>query len=722
MKPGLFASTLLSGVVMTACGETGLSDAPARAPLEQQAETLFDTTLSAIRTSIDSKIEQGVDVPVPLDAGGGYTHEQHKANGKTIYEAGMLFQQTGETKYRDFAVAVLQDYAELYPTLDLHPKVKPSTPSRLFWQGLNEAVWLVYVIQGYEAVRDDISADDRADIEDNLIRPMADFLSEGSPQTFDRIHNHGTWAAAAVGMTGYVLGDTEYSQKALYGLDKSGDAGFLKQVEQLFSPDGYYNEGPYYQRYALMPFVLFAQAIEENQPELGIFDYRDGVLKKAIYSTVQQSYAGRFFPINDAIREKGLNTAELRYAMAIAYDLTGDPTLLDVVSYQNGVVPTPEGKALSEAIANGAAKPFVFESFSLRDGSEGDRGALIALRSGPDRDDGTLVFKPTAQGLGHGHFDRLGILYYDNGHEIVADYGAARFLNVEPKFGGRYLPENTSWAKQTVAHNTLVVDETSQFGGDWRVGETISPELLAFEDTPGASFAAASLSSAYEGVQLNRTVAMVNDKDGDHFVIDLVQAQSDLTHSYDLPIHFKGQLIETNLPFDYATNGLLPLGTDNGYQHLWKVGETSQSVTSAAASIVVDDKFYTMHFATDQDMSAFLSRLGANDPNNNLRAEQAIILRTEADDASFLTVYEGHGRYDNDEEVTVYNGGSVEALTLDAVDNKGVYTIALASGRTVYLMTAPEPEKDQEHNVQHDGRELSWRGPVGLLIVDETQE
>src|SRR3546814_13745757 len=73
--------------------------------------------------------------------------------------------------------------------------------------------------------------------------------------------------------------------------------------------------------------------------------------------------------------------------------------------------------------------------------------------------------------MGHGHFDRLGWLYYDETGAVVTDYGAARFLNVEAKHGGRYLPENDSWASTTIAHNTLVVDEQSHFAGDWKTGE-----------------------------------------------------------------------------------------------------------------------------------------------------------------------------------------------------------------------------------------------------------
>ena len=101
----------------------------------------------------------------------------------------------------------------------------------------------------------------------------------------------------------------------------------------------------------------------------------------------------------------------------------------------------------------------------FRDGPAGDQGAVAVLRSGHGPGHQALVFKATAQGMAHGHFDKLHWLFYDNGNAIVQDYGAARFLNIEQKNGGRYLPENTSWAKQTIAHNTVVVDERSHFDG-----------------------------------------------------------------------------------------------------------------------------------------------------------------------------------------------------------------------------------------------------------------
>jgi hypothetical protein len=93
-------------------------------------------------------------------------------------------------------------------------------------------------------------------------------------------------------------------QQALYGLDKSGEAGFLQQINQLFSPDGYYAEGPYYQRFALLPFVLFAKVIEVNDPQLKIFEYRDKALLKADRTSVQLSYNTFFLASTTPLKTK----------------------------------------------------------------------------------------------------------------------------------------------------------------------------------------------------------------------------------------------------------------------------------------------------------------------------------------------------------------------------------------------------------------------------------
>lgn len=682
----------------------------------------FAASLAATRDGIDAYFRTPPDVPVPTDPGGGYTHEQHKRNGIALHDAGVLYQLTGDEVYADYARRLLLAYADLYPTLGEHPEARGESPGRLFWQGLNESVWLVYAVQGYDAVYDALSAADRSKIEARLLRPMADFLSIGSPATFDRIHNHGTWAAAAVGMTGYVLEDRDYVRKALYGLDGSGTGGFLKQIDLLFSPDGYYTEGPYYQRYALMPFVLFARAIEANDPELGIFEHRDGVLLKAILACVHQSYAGLFFPINDAIKDKGLDTIELRYGIAIAYALTGNRSLLSIAKQQQSYVLTGDGFETARAVDAGLASPFDYRSVMLRDGHDGTSGALVVLRSGSEPGHAALVFKATSQGMGHGHFDKLGWLFYDNGREIVTDYGAARFLNVEQKEGGRYLPENESWAKQTVAHNTLVVDERSHFDGKWQVGQERHPKQVFFESSEGIAITGAVMEDAYEGVRFRRTLAMLEGIAPNRpMVIDVLRVDGGAPHRYDLPLHFSDQLIAASPRLHSRTAELVPLGTDNGYQHLWLRARTEVDAGDTfALTWLAGNRFYTWTALAGDDLEVLFTELGAADPDFNLRREQAVILRVpNADATTFVSVLEPHGEYNGSEEYTVQSESRIRVLERFDTGAADLIHIVASNGNERWLALSRDPQPDRKHTASAGGRTFTWHGYYGLFGEEE---
>lgn len=678
----------------------------------------FMRSLERTRARVDRYFAAEPEVPAPTDAGGGYSHEQHKRNGVAIREAGMVYQLTGAGHYADHARALLLAYADMYPGLGEHPMKKEQTPGRLFWQSLNESVWLVHAIQGYDAIVDTLSGDEKSIIEESLLRPMAEFLSVESPQTFDRIHNHGTWAVAAVGMTGYALDDPSYVEMSLYGLNGDGEAGFIRQLDLLLSPDGYYAEGPYYQRYALMPLVVFARSIQNNDPELKIFEYRDGLLLKAIYACIELSYGGLFFPINDAIREKGLDTVELRHGVAIAYALTGDPRLLSVARRQDSFVLTGDGFRAALAADRGEAEPYVHRSVLLRDGPAGKQGGLAVLRNGAGPGHQALVFKATAQGMGHGHFDKLHWIFYDNGNEIVADYGAARFLNIEPKNGGRYLPENESWAKQTVAHNTLVVDGESHFGARLAVGERFHPEVLYFGSDGDIHVAAASMDGAYEGVSFSRTLVLADGVLADGpVVVDVLDVTGSGPGQYDLPVHFNGQVIAANPPLRAMTERLLPLGSANGYQHLWLRGETGVAAGELfSITWLVENRFYTYSIQAEEPLQVFFAELGANDPQINLRREQAVILRMQsAGDSTFVSTLEVHGKYDAAEESTIGSEGSIAAIErFGDGDNELVKIVNRQRGER-YLALSYDPNDDLEHALRVAGREFVWSGFYGLF-------
>ena len=680
------------------------------------AAPLFDGEFARAEAFVGQMMAGGIDVPVPRDVGGGATHEQHKRNYRAIAQAGELYRITGEVRYADYVRDMLLAYAEMYPTLGPHPARSNQRYGRLFWQNLNDAVWLVNAIQGYEPVRAALAPAERERI-DTLFRQVADFMSVESAPTFDRIHNHATWSTAGVGMTGYVLGDRDMVDRALLGSAKDGKTGFLRQIDELFSPDGYYAEGPYYQRYALWPFVVFAEAIDRHDPAQRVFERRDGVLIKAVTTAVHLTYGGQFMSFNDAIRDKSLNTEELYQGVAIAYARTRDPALLSIAAHQQRVAFSPAGEQVARDLAAGLARPFPFGSLLLRDGADGTMGAIALIRHGDSATGQALVAKNSSLGMGHGHFDKLSWQFYDNGAQIITDYGAARFLNIPAKDGGKYLPENESWAKQTIAHNTLVVDERSHFGADEEEGERHAPRQLHFAASDEFSVSIADIDSAYPGVRMTRTLASVAIGGLAHpLVVDLLRVGADQPRQLDLPLHYNGHLIEIGPQLSRNLAARPVLGSEFGYQHIWVDATATPDPARAFVTWQTGDRFYTYRWVPSPGAELILGESGANDPDFNLRREPLLIQRmTGARAALFAGVLESHGRYDGAAEQVVASASQIRAPQIVELPGYDLIVIETLAGAQVMVAVAHDTAAGKAHAVIWEGRTLHWSGPAARI-------
>jgi len=629
---------------------------------------LLRQSYQTVKNAADKALAEPIVVPVPKDGGGGYTHEQHKKNYSNMLNCGVAYQISGEKKYADYVKNVMLNYASQYEKWPLHPKRKSEEDGgRIFWQSLNDFVWQLYTIQAYDLVYDGIPATDRKTIEEKLFVPILKFFTEDRYDVFNKIHNHGTWNLAAVGITGYVLNKREYVEKAIKGSNKDGKTGYLAQIDQLFSPDGYYMEGPYYQRYALLPFVLFAKAINNYEPSRKIFEYRDKLLSKAIHTSLQTSYTDKtFFPLNDAIKDKTYESVELVYGVDLAYaDIKAEVDLLDIAKQQNRVIVSDAGLKVAADLAAGKAVPFKYQSLWIKDGGKGDEGGLGILRSGANTDQQCVVLKAASQGMGHGHFDRLNLLFYDNTTEIFPDYGAARFLNIDTKNGGGYLPENNTWAKQTVAHNALVVDQTSHFNAKLGPADKASPTLLYFSNQPNLKVVSAKEAKAYADVTMLRTSALVKVEGLDKpLLIDVMQAQSAKNHQYDLPFWYKGQLVNTSFPVTAKANQLTALGDKNGYQHIWLNASNKLENKAGLVGLLNKNRFYTTHFVSDNPLEVKLLSIGANDPEMNLVDGKAFMLSSSGQNQTFVSITETHGGTDPINETVSSALPSVSELKL----------------------------------------------------------
>ncbi|WP_134705786.1 heparinase II/III family protein [Rahnella sp. CJA17(1/100)] len=689
------------------------------------ADSPLGAALRAQITTLENMLVQPLTIPGHGEAGGP-EHTQHKQNYLGINLAGRLALITGEPRYGDYALALLTGYADIYPSLGSATSKDSNAPGRLFHQTLNENMFWLYAVEGYHCVMPLLNAAQREHIETNLFQVMADDALNRHTRDFDIVHNHGIWSVAAAAISGYVLDDTSLVEKALYGLKGDSESGgFFAQLSQLFSPDGYYIEGPYYHRFALRPLLLLAEAIERRQPDLQIYQFREQIIRKTCEALMQTAFPDGVWPaLNDSSKTINIRDDGAVIAASVCYSRYGhNPQWIAVAQQQQTVWVSAAALKLSAALKKAPATPVDWGSAELRDGPQGTHGGIGILRSDAENQDMALMWygqhgsiPRLHSALNHGHFDGLHLSLFSGGREFLRDYGFGRWVNVEPKFGGRYIPENNSYCKQTVAHNTVVVDGQSQNGGNSLEAETRWGEPHFFvTGNPACQGMSARLNDYYPGVNQQRTVLMLSLPElSSPLIVDVFRLTSHEPHQYDYCLHHLGQFVRTDAVLDAASQ-LTPLGTGNGYQHLWDCARADIAAGDSALFSWLDgDSYRTLVSAFPDGGELIVARTGASDPNFNLRNEPALLLRTRGANAIFASVFETHGYFDEASETSLDARGKVERVSVVSHDDvQTELNIYFAANRTLNVRisnrTAPAAE---------DAFSVAWQSVSPLNIPE----
>lgn len=698
----------------------------------KQGISLYPSLSSSFRemkAAVDPFIGKEVDVPLPKDAAGGYTHDKHKANYTLMFNAGLLYQLTGNKEYAELVRKMFLKYAALNPALTKHPQATTNSPGRLFWQALNDANWLVYTGIAFDCIHHYLSVSDRQKIAEGAFKPEVDFFTKDLRNWFDIIHNQALWACAGIGIVGIATDNNDYINIALKGTSLTGKYGFWANLDQLFSPDGYYVEGPYYARYALLPVYLFANALNNKFPQYKVFAYRDSILQKALSCALQQTNLdGSFYGYNDALKDKTFFTNEIVEALNISRKAYGkDITLLPVAKLQSRVTLSKGGMLIASDLATIKNIPahLTYRSVEYTDGASGDKGGVSILRSGRTDSLTSLIFKYASHGMGHGHFDRLNINLYDNGHEILQDYGAVRFINIEQKWGGRYLPETKTFAQQTIAHNTIAVDGASDFNANENASEQYTPvKLFSNIKEPYIQVVSAAENRAYNGVGLHRTLYMLSLKEySKPLIVDVFKANSNTVHQYDLPFYYLGNLINTNFRYTYFGNGQTTLGAHNGYQYLWKEAEAPVVKGTMQFTFLQHNTYYSISSLGGDSTSAYFARIGANDSSFNLRREPAYIIRKKGNNETFVNVIEAHGNFNPTTEISANAYPSVKHILLLRDDEQ--YTVLKIELKQAIIRIAQsntDTGTKTQHSININGEPINWSGPYTIQIFNQTTD
>jgi len=697
--------------------------------------SLMGKSIEANRKELEAFMRLPLDVPGHGEAG-GYEHNRHKQNYTYMNLAGRLFLITQEEKYAQFVKDLLAIYAEKYLTFDFHVQKNTNPTGRLFHQILNEHCWLMFTSLAYSCVASVMTEEERTAVVERIFEPMLDMFTVKYAHDFDRIHNHGIWAVAAVGICGLAIGKPEYLEMSVYGQDRDDTGGFLAQISQLFAPSGYYMEGPYYHRYAIRPTCVFAEVVHRHMPEVDIYNYKDKVIGNTVQAMLATAYPNGEFPaLNDASRTMSITDMGVQVAVSVYSKHYGmDDNILGMAKIQNAVWMHPCGLELSQAYDKAIADreigmPF-WPSVELNEGPTGNNGAQGFIRMQDKTGDvSQLVMNYGQHGMGHGNFDTLGITFFNRGQEVLREYGFCRWVNVEPKFGGRYLDENKSYARQTIAHNAVTIDEQCQNGFDVDRADSVHglPHFFKVESTEINGMSAFA-NDHYPNTDMQRSVFMLNlDELEAPLLLDLYRIEGEGEHQYDYSHQYDGQIVRTN--FDYQSFGeLSTLGDDFGYQHLWKVASGTVQDT-ALVSWLQNNTYYTWLGTSSSakqngDNEVIFTRTGANDPSFNLRSEPAFILRSKGESTLFASVLETHGYFNEEFEQSVNARGQVKDIRVVGYNAVGsiVEITTEKSLVTVMISNVLGADDQTPHQVELNGKTYSWNGFYSLEVNAFGQE
>ncbi|WP_261818100.1 heparinase II/III-family protein [Vibrio gallicus] len=693
--------------------------------------TLMGKSIAKNVAELEGFMNLPLEVPGHGD-GGSYEHNRHKENYTYMNIAGRLFLITQQQKYADFVIALLEEYADKYLELGFQVQKNTNPTGRIFHQILNEHGWLLFTSIAYSCVASAMSEQQRQRIIDRIFMPMIEMSIEKYSHRFDHIHNHGVWAVAAVGACAVAIGKPEYLEMAVYGKDRDASSGFLDQVSNLFAPSGYYLEGPYYSRFTIRPLVLLAEIIHRHMPEVDIYSYKEGVVGNTVQALLASAYPNGVFPaMNDASQSMSIADMGVQVAVSIYgahYEL--DDNILGMAKIQDSVWMHPCGLKLSQAYEKASQERKIglpnWPSMELNEGPDGDQGAQGFIRVQDNSGDvSQLVMNYGMHGMGHGHFDTLGISYFNRGQEVLREYGFARWVNVEPKFGGRYLAENPSYARQTIAHNSITIDETCQNYFDVERADSVSGTPHFFQvDDDALKGMSAFANQHYDGFDLQRSVFLLTLAELEApLLIDLYRIKGEGEHQYDYSHQYQGQIIRTNFEYESYTE-LNTLGSDAGYQHLWKVASGEVSDT-ALVSWLQNNTYYTwLGTSSNDNGEVIFTRTGANDPSFNLRSEPGFLLRSKGESSLFASVVETHGYFNEEFEQSVNARGKVKNIkVLGHTDTASAVQIETENSVVILLLSnQASVTKESDNQLVINDKIYNWKGFYSMEVQAIPQE
>ncbi len=437
---------------------------------------------------------------------------------------GKVYALTGEREYAAKVRRVLLRLAEVYPRYlphdwgRIYDHYGNLQSGKLSGWKLHDASVFIQLALAYDLTSnsDVYSTEDRVRIEEGCFREFLRLMTATSPK--GQCINDGPTAMAAGALAGLLLADHRAIAWAIEPPD-----GFIGFLEKYFLRDGHwYEASPSYESMSLGRLYVTPEALRgysdppsydgaDRYDKLDLFTHP--LLKKILVAASRVRMPDGHLPAtNDSVLGAGYPRSRAEQNNHW-YPSEGS---LELTAWAFGGKDADSGDEYSlfrrdPDLDLSSIEPAAPSASSLvRPGA-----GWAILRSGDGRDDAALFLDYGPHGSGHGHPDRLNIIYYDFGRELVTDLG----------YLGAGHPLHP-WIRSTASHNQVIVDGKPQ---GRKAGE-----LLAFCGRGSVQAAIAAAPAVYPGLVdiYERSLLFVNRGPGRRYVIDRFVVRGGADHQY----------------------------------------------------------------------------------------------------------------------------------------------------------------------------------------------
>ncbi|MEK6246601.1 MAG: heparinase II/III family protein [Planctomycetales bacterium] len=628
-----------------------------------------------VKNYLSQTRERLKDITLPTST----SHEgANRSTARMANEFALAYVLSDDHAFAAGAAKILRAYVPVYRH---YPVTK--TKGKAMSSTLDETHWAVDFASAYDLIYNSgqLSDTDREGIEQQVLRPCGEVLRSCNH------HFRSNWRAralAGMAVVGFVIDDRELLDEVLHGIrDENGRLlrdGFVHHVSFAVLADGIFYERSYgYQAYTADSYFLLMEAARHSGVDLWNFEGPHHKLDAG--ADIEQSFGatgpktiksifdamfyrtfsdGTVPVVANAHGEKFVSRRYFDAAwrayrdpkFALAARITGSerPWAAAKLSDQNRL---REPLDLLRMAPDMPAGSFDL-SQDVKIGVTGrhehgctlfPNGGYAVLRQSPDPDSVGVSMTFGRYGSGHSHPDKL---------SIVASNGQRKVIREVNYFG--YSDErHLTWDKQTIAHNTVTVDEISQApqvdsDDEWAIppaSEIVRGRPRLFY--PGEQLKAfrADCKDAYKGVIQERTVALV-----DSIVIDFFRCRSAEQHTYDYALHVDGALEgeETTEPG--------PPSAAYGYRHI------STLRRQAAPSVVTFEPDVHLSLLTKAQVTTGQGIRGKSGEQRSI-----LMARQEGSAVDFVTV--------------ISFGSQPAEVTLAKGSQGDKQTVVLPDGRTL---------------------------------------